>query len=91
MIFVPRTSMFFLLKWSSLCQLYSSENFGELAYTVANLHTQNHFKVWILFKFSSDFLSEIRGALKFALVHGRSILQNAECLWSLVTRVTIDQ
>ena len=66
MIFIPRTSMFFLLKWSSLCQLYSSENFRELAYTVANLHTQNHFKVWIFFKFSSDFLSEIRGELKFA-------------------------
>ena len=44
----------------------SSENFGELAYSIANLYTQNHLKVWILFKFSSDFLSEIRGELKFA-------------------------
>ena len=66
MIFILLTSMFFLLKRSSLCQLHSSENFGELAYTVANLHSQNHFKVWILYKFSSDFLSEIRGERKFA-------------------------
>ena len=66
MIFIPSTSIFFPPKWSSLCQLHSSENFRELAYTVANLLTQNHFKVWILFKFSSDFLSEIRGELKFA-------------------------